>query len=145
MAAGAYVTASLAHNFGSADDRRAAAGGFYVAAAALVPCAPLLIADLGRPERFHHMLRIFKPLSPMNLGAWTLTGFTPIAFARAASHAAGTGLLRGPLAALARLVPKRLAELAGGGLGPNPGRHPRGPPAPAHNPVVGESKMLGGL
>jgi len=74
MAAGAYVTASLAHGFGSADDRRATAGGYYLAAAALVPCAPLLIADLGRPDRFHHMLRIFKPLSPMNLGAWTLTG-----------------------------------------------------------------------
>src|SRR5207302_8684291 len=52
MAAGAYVTASLAENFGSADDRRAAAGGYYIAAAALVPCAPLLIADLGRPDRF---------------------------------------------------------------------------------------------
>src|SRR5437773_458498 len=44
MAAGAYVTAALAQNFGSADDRRVAAGGYYVAAAALVPCAPLLIA-----------------------------------------------------------------------------------------------------
>src|SRR5947207_14280072 len=88
MAAGAYVTAALAQNFGSADDRRVAAGGYYVAAAALVPCAPLLIADLGRPDRFYHMLRTFKPLSPMNLGAWTLTALTPIAFARAASHAA---------------------------------------------------------
>src|ERR1700674_2054017 len=117
MAAGAYVTASLAQNFGSADDRRVAAGGFYVAAAALVPCAPLLIADLGRPDRFHHMLRVFKPLSPMNLGAWTLTAFTPIAFARAASDAASRGLLRGPLGVLARLVPARLAELTGWVLG----------------------------
>src|SRR5690606_22401466 len=25
-----------------------------------------LIADLGRPERFHHMMRTFKPASPMN-------------------------------------------------------------------------------
>src|SRR4029077_9590982 len=117
MAAGAYLTASLAQNFGSADHRRVGAGGFCGSAAALVPCAPLLIADLGRPERFHHMLRIFKPLSPMNLGAWTLTGFTPIAFARAASHAAGTGLLRGPLGTLASFVPKRLAELTGVVLG----------------------------
>src|SRR2546429_4307658 len=117
MAAGAYVTAALAQNFGSADDRRVAAGGYYVAATALVPCAPLLIADLGRPDRFYHMLRIFKPLSPMNLGAWTLTALTPIAFARAASHAASTGLLRGPLGTLARLVPTRLAQLAGVGFG----------------------------
>jgi formate-dependent nitrite reductase membrane component NrfD len=35
--------------------------------------APLLISDLGRPERFHHMLRVFKPTSPMNMGAWILT------------------------------------------------------------------------
>src|SRR5438309_4138738 len=76
MAAGAYVTASLAQTFGSPDDRRAAAGGYYVAAAALVPCPPLLIADLGRPDRFHHMLRIFKPHSPMNMGAWALTAFS---------------------------------------------------------------------
>ena len=30
--------------------------------------AGLLIYDLGRPARFHHMLRIFRPTSPMNLG-----------------------------------------------------------------------------
>jgi formate-dependent nitrite reductase membrane component NrfD len=32
----------------------------------------LLISDLGRPERFHHMLRVFKVTSPMNVGAWVL-------------------------------------------------------------------------
>jgi formate-dependent nitrite reductase membrane component NrfD len=32
----------------------------------------LLIYDLGRPERFHHMLRVFRPTSPMNVGAWIL-------------------------------------------------------------------------
>ena len=31
-----------------------------------------LIADLGRPARFHYMLRVFRPTSPMNLGAWLL-------------------------------------------------------------------------
>jgi len=145
MAAGAYVTASLAQGFGSADDRRATAGGYYLAAAALVPCAPLLIADLGRPDRFHHMLRIFKPLSPMNLGAWTLTGFTPIAFARAASHAASTGLLRGPLGALARLVPTRLAELAGCALGLTLAGYSGVLLAATNIPLWAKSKLLGGL
>jgi hypothetical protein len=37
---------------------------------------PLLIADLGRPERFHHMFRIFKTRSPMSMGAWCLLAFT---------------------------------------------------------------------
>ena len=32
----------------------------------------LLVSDLGRPERFHHMLRVFKVTSPMNVGAWVL-------------------------------------------------------------------------
>jgi formate-dependent nitrite reductase membrane component NrfD len=145
MAAGAYVTASLAQNFGSADDRRVAAGGYYVAAAALVPCAPLLIADLGRPDRFHHMLRVFKPLSPMNLGAWTLTGFTPVAVARAASHAANTGLLRGPLGALARLVPTRLADLTGGVLGLTLAGYSGVLLAATNVPLWAKSKLLGGL
>src|SRR5262249_25786980 len=30
----------------------------------------LLVADLGDPLRFHHMLRVFKPSSPMSLGTW---------------------------------------------------------------------------
>jgi formate-dependent nitrite reductase membrane component NrfD len=145
MAAGAYLTASLAQNFGSAEDRHVAAGGYYVAAAALVPCAPLLIADLGRPDRFHHMLRIFKPLSPMNLGAWTLTSFTPIAFARAASHASSTGLLRGPLAVLARLVPTRLADLVGVVLGLTLAGYSGVLLAATNIPLWAKSKLLGGV
>ncbi len=34
----------------------------------------LLVADLGRPERFLFMLRVFRPTSPMNMGAWILSG-----------------------------------------------------------------------
>jgi formate-dependent nitrite reductase membrane component NrfD len=34
--------------------------------------AALLIADLGRPMRFLFMLRVFRPTSAMNLGAWVL-------------------------------------------------------------------------
>jgi formate-dependent nitrite reductase membrane component NrfD len=45
----------------------------------MLACPPLLIADLGRPERFHHMLRIFKRTSPMNHGAWALSGYGMVA------------------------------------------------------------------
>jgi len=145
LAAGAYITASLAQNFGSADDRRVAAGGYYVAAAALMPCAPLLIADLGRPDRFHHMLRIFKPLSPMNLGAWTLTSFTPIAFALAAFHAASTGLLPGPVGVLARLVPRRLLDLTGSVLGLTLAGYSGVLLGATNVPLWAKSKLLGGL
>ena len=32
----------------------------------------LLISDLGRPERFLNMLRMFKVTSPMSVGSWIL-------------------------------------------------------------------------
>lgn len=35
----------------------------------------LLISDLGRPERFLNMLRVFKVTSPMSVGSWVLAGF----------------------------------------------------------------------
>lgn len=47
----------------------------WIAAAGAVLSAPLLIADLGRPERFLYMLRVFKPQSAMSVGAWTLSVF----------------------------------------------------------------------
>jgi len=34
----------------------------------------LLVSDLGRPERFLNMLRMFKPTSPMSVGSWILSG-----------------------------------------------------------------------
>ncbi len=36
--------------------------------------AVLLIYDLGRPERFYNMLRVFRPTSPMSVGSWILIG-----------------------------------------------------------------------
>ncbi len=36
----------------------------------------MLVLDLGDPLRFHHMLRVFKPSSPMSLGTWSLTVYS---------------------------------------------------------------------
>jgi formate-dependent nitrite reductase membrane component NrfD len=44
----------------------------YVSAAADAVSPPLLISDLGRPERFLNMLRVFKVTSPMSVGSWLL-------------------------------------------------------------------------
>jgi formate-dependent nitrite reductase membrane component NrfD len=41
----------------------------------------ILISHLGRPERFLHMLRTFKPGSPMSLGVWGLVAYTATAAA----------------------------------------------------------------
>jgi DMSO reductase anchor subunit len=36
-----------------------------------------LIHDLGVPARFHHMMRVAKPTSPMSVGTWILAAFGP--------------------------------------------------------------------
>ena len=60
----------------AAGDHRSAAIARKVALGAVAPAPVLLIADLGRPERFLNMMRIFKPRSPMNTGAWCLVAFS---------------------------------------------------------------------
>ena len=65
----------------AAGDPGAAVIARRVALAAVAPCPVLLVADLGRPERFLNMLRIFKPRSPMSAGAWCLVAFSGAAAA----------------------------------------------------------------
>jgi formate-dependent nitrite reductase membrane component NrfD len=68
---------------------------------------PLLIADLGRPERFLNMLRMFKVTSPMSVGSWVLATSGPsVAVATLSAHTGRlprVGLAAGPTAALAGL------------------------------------------
>jgi hypothetical protein len=46
---------------------------YPLALALLLVDLGLLVLDLGDKLRFHHMLRVFKPSSPMSLGTWCLT------------------------------------------------------------------------
>jgi formate-dependent nitrite reductase membrane component NrfD len=57
----------------------------WVAALGGAAGTALLIRDLGRPERFLNMLRVFRPTSPMSVGSWVL--------AAAASTTMGSALL----------------------------------------------------
>lgn len=57
-----------------------------IAAIGAALSAPLLIADLGRPERFLYMLRVFKIRSPMSVGAWTVAVFGGAATVAAAQR-----------------------------------------------------------
>ena len=57
-------------------DRELARDARLVAAAGGLISTGLLIADLGRPERFLNMLRVFKTQSAMSMGAWVLAGFS---------------------------------------------------------------------
>ncbi|MER5916800.1 NrfD/PsrC family molybdoenzyme membrane anchor subunit [Streptomyces sp. NPDC001982] len=105
LSAGAALLAAGADLTGRPALRRASRiGGF----GALLASTYLLIADLGRPERFHHMLRVAKPTSPMSVGTWILVSYGP-----------GSGL-----AATAELLPASLRA----GL---PGRLLRGAARPA--------------
>ncbi len=56
-------------------DRRLARDCRYIAAAGTALSSALLVSDLGRPSRFLAMMRVFKPQSPMSMGAWTLAVF----------------------------------------------------------------------
>lgn len=78
-AGAAAVVASAARAAGEEDLARHAR---WIAAAGAVLSPPLLISDLGRPERFLNMLRVFKRRSPMSVGAWTVVAFSTAAAAR---------------------------------------------------------------
>ena len=53
-------------------NERLARRSIYIGAASDAVSPLLLIADLGRPERFLNMLRVFKVTSPMSVGSWIL-------------------------------------------------------------------------
>ena len=82
----AGASAPLAFAAERAGNRELARGAWACGLAGLAASPPLLIADLGRPERFLNMLRVFKVTSPMSVGVWLLnatSAATPIAAASA--------------------------------------------------------------
>jgi hypothetical protein len=62
--------------------------GRVAALGAVAASGYFLVADLGRPERFHHMLRVAKPTSPMSMGTWIFSAFSAAAGAAAVAEAA---------------------------------------------------------
>ena len=62
--------------------RRCAAPGRLGSIVGLTLSMVALVHDLGRPERFHHMLRVAKVTSPMSVGTWILTAVRPVRRAR---------------------------------------------------------------
>lgn len=66
--------------------------------------AGLLVSELGRPERFLNMLRVFKPTSPMSVGAWVLAAQGGLTAAAAGSYVTGLLPRAGRLAGYATAV-----------------------------------------
>ena len=69
VAGGASVLHGLARLTGN---HRLARSSLYIGAVADAVSPVLLVSDLGRPERFLNMLRVFKVTSPMSVGSWIL-------------------------------------------------------------------------
>jgi hypothetical protein len=63
--------------------------GRLVAAGGAMGGTVALIHDLGRPERFLHMLRVVKPTSPLSIGSFILGPFATLSGVAAASHLTG--------------------------------------------------------
>ncbi|MCK0439883.1 polysulfide reductase NrfD [Gordonia alkaliphila] len=81
--------------------------------------AVALLADLGRPERFLHMLRTFKVTSPMSVGSWILvsySGTVGLAAVNEVDRMLGDRLPLGPLRRVLRVV-EAPAGLGAGLLG----------------------------
>ncbi len=115
VSCGAFVLGTAVETVDGARRGTLARTAHYVAFATMVPCAPLLIYDLGKRSRFHHMLRVFKPSSPMNLGAWALTAHGAMATFTTLRVLAGEGALPGGPAIndLVALLPRRALAVGG--------------------------------
>ena len=76
LATGLFLVAAVGELIAPATFRSLPTRAYPVALALLLADLACLLLDLGDPLRFHHMLRVFKPTSPMSLGTWCLTAFS---------------------------------------------------------------------
>jgi hypothetical protein len=95
------MVGAAAHASGRAPLARTAR---LAAAASAYAGSAVLAAELGRPERFLHMLRVAKPTSPMSVGTWILTAHSGLASAAAASEVTGRLRWLGAVAGAATAV-----------------------------------------
>src|SRR5437764_7931298 len=86
LTTGLFLVAALGDLAAPAVFAPVARVAYPVALALLLTDLVCLVLDLGDPWRFHHMLRVFKPRSPMSLGTWCLTVYSlPLAVLAAMS------------------------------------------------------------
>jgi DMSO reductase anchor subunit len=110
LAAGSSFVALAADLAG---DERSARIARMVTMGAIGPGAPLLILDLGRPGRFLNMMRIFKPRSAMNAGAWCLVAFSAVGGGAVAADLLGRPRLAKALGAQTALFGTYLGSYTG--------------------------------
>jgi Ni/Fe-hydrogenase subunit HybB-like protein len=76
LATGLFMATAVAEATSPEVFGPAAQWAYPLALALLLIDLLCLVLDLGDPLRFHHMLRVFKPTSPMSLGTWCLTAYS---------------------------------------------------------------------
>ena len=115
IAGGSYLASSLAHLFGSDEDTDLVRAGRYISLICIAISPILLVKDLGRPERFLHMLRVLKFRSAMSLGTWGLSTFGLFCGLTAVHQAAKDGLFNWfPFVAkILRALPVKIIESVG--------------------------------
>ena len=93
MATGLFMAAAVSELAAPAIFTPVAKVAYPVTLVLLLIDLGLLVLDLGDPLRFHHMLRVFKPRSPMSVGTWCLTIFSlPLTAAAGLSLLAEMGM-----------------------------------------------------
>jgi len=117
ISGGAQVLASLSGLFGGRRSAGLTRVARYLAFATFLPCPPLLILDLQRPERFLHMLRVLKLRSPMSIGSWVIVAFGGAVSLGALDQAAQDGHLPAPLSRRRHSRLSRATHVAGLPLG----------------------------
>jgi formate-dependent nitrite reductase membrane component NrfD len=108
VAGGAALIGGVADLIGGKRHRSTVRQARWIALGGAILSALLLILDLGRPTRFHHMLRVFKVTSPLSVGTWILSSFGVVSGALAAKQAAEDDVVlprESALGRLARAVP----------------------------------------
>jgi Ni/Fe-hydrogenase subunit HybB-like protein len=90
LSTGLFLVAALGELAAPAHFKALAGVAYPIALLLLAGDLVCLVLDLGDPLRFHHMLRVWKPSSPMSLGTWCLTAFAiPLAALAAMSLVPG--------------------------------------------------------
>ena len=108
IAGGAALVGAMAQLFGGPRHRSTVRHARWLAIVLAAICPLPLIWDLGRRERFHHMLRVVKVSSPLNLGTWILSGFSLVSGMLVARQAAEDSFIvrrESVLGRLARAIP----------------------------------------
>lgn len=122
IAGGAYFTAAAVELVGSPEDRPIARMGYFIAFPLALLSGLFLILDLGRPERFWHMLVYSRTLlpwpqwdSPISVGAYALLIFSLFAFLSFMDALVEAGRLRwAPLRLQYNSTPRLIYAVLGG-------------------------------